>query len=301
MHLRNMHLSPKVRAYGTLMRLPYVLMLDLLCILFIVTFQKGLHELALVGSAVITVALVTAGSAAINDYCDRDSDALTHPERPIPSNDISPAHAAEFSALAFLAAIGVSFTINVFAFGIVLLNVGLFILYARAIKRLSGFVSNLVMGYLGATIALFSGAVVFHTINVTSLSFVGLIAGAAIGLNVLKDILTLAGDRKVGYPTLAVKRGIRVAAIVGVLFLLLSAVTSPLPFFVGAVSVAYLFPIAVWGCFVFVTAVTLLRAPNIENLTARLGIFATYFPYVAGIASIAYILPFAVWGAHYSV
>lgn len=296
-----MHLSPKVRAYGTLVRLPYVLMLDLLCILFIVTFQKGFHELALVGFAVITVALVTAGSAAINDYCDRDSDALTHPERPIPSNDISPAHAAEFSALAFLAAIGVSFTINVFAFGIVLLNVGLFILYARAIKRLSGFASNLVMGYLGATIALFSGAVVFHTINVTSLSFVGLIAGAAIGLNVLKDVLTLAGDRKVGYPTLAVKRGIRVAAIVGVLFLLLSAITSPLPFFVGAVSVAYLFPIAVWGCFVFVTALTLLRAPNIENLTARLRIFATYFPYVAGIASIAYILPFAVWGAHYNV
>ena len=224
-----------------------------------------------------------------------------HPERPIPSKHISAAHAAGFSAVAFFVAIGVSFTINVFAFGIVLVNVGLFVLYARAIKRFSGFVSNLVMGYLGATIVLFSGAVVFHTINVTSLSFVGLIAGAAIGLNVLKDVLTLDGDRKVGYPTLAAKRGIRVAAIVGALFLLLSAITSPLPFLVGAVSVAYLFPIAVWGCFVFVTARTLLRAPNIENVTAQLKIFTKYFPYAAGLAGVAYILPFAVWGVHYSV
>jgi geranylgeranylglycerol-phosphate geranylgeranyltransferase len=297
MHLRQMQISQTVRAYLTLMRLPYILVLSLLCILFIVTFQKGLYDPALIGLAVICVTFTSAGSAAINDYCDRDSDVLTHPERPISANQISPTRAAQFSGLTFLVALGASLMINPVAFGIVGLNVVLFILYARVIKRLSGFVSNLVMGYLGATIVLFSGAAVFQTINAASLSFVGLIAGGAIGLNVLKDILTLEGDLKAGYPTLAAKRGIRVAAIFGALFLLLSTITSPLPFFVGVVSVAYLFPITVWGGAAVVVSLTLLKASNTESVVKRLKIFTTYWPCVVGIASVAYILPFAIWGA----
>jgi geranylgeranylglycerol-phosphate geranylgeranyltransferase len=101
------------------------------------------------------------------------------------------------------------------------------------------------MGYLGATIALFPGAVVFQTINAASLSFVGLIAGGAIGLNVLKDVLTLEGDLRIGYPTLAATHGVRIAAAVGALFLVLSAITSPVPFLVGVVGVVYLFAISV--------------------------------------------------------
>ncbi|MGZ8874826.1 MAG: UbiA family prenyltransferase [Halobacteriota archaeon] len=291
-----MQISQNVRAFLTLMRLPYIIVLSFLCVLFIVTFQKGLNDPALIGLAVIAVTFTSAGSAAINDYCDRDSDVLTHPERPISANQITPSRAAQFSALTFLVALGASFLINPVAFGIVALNVVLFIVYARVIKRFSGFVSNLVMGYLGATIALFSGAVVFQTINAASLSFVGLIAGGAIGLNVLKDILTLEGDLKAGYPTLAAKHGIRVAAIVGALFLLLSTITSPMPFFVGVVSVAYLFPIAVWGSVAIAVSLTLLTASNSESVVKRLRIFTTYWPYVVGVACVAYILPFAIWG-----
>jgi len=296
MHLRNMQLGQKVRPYVTLIRLPYILVLDLACVLFIVTFQKGFYELERMVLAVITVALVTAGSAAINDYYDRDSDALTHSERPIPAQRISAARAMQFSALTFLAGLAISLMINVVAFGIVALNVVLFILYPRVIKRFSGFLSNLVMGYLGATIVLFAGAVVFQTINAASLSFVGLIAGGAIGLNVLKDILTLEGDLKVGYHTLAAKYGVRLAASVGAIFLLLSAITSLLPFFVDVVGVAYIFPITVWGGVVVVTALPLLKAPSVQNVQKRLRTFNTYFPYLVGVACVVYILPFAVWG-----
>ncbi|MGZ4879612.1 MAG: UbiA family prenyltransferase [Halobacteriota archaeon] len=292
-----MQINQKARAYLALVRLPYILALSLLCILFIITFQKGLNDPMLIGLAVITVTFTCAGSAAINDYCDRDSDVLTHPERPIPANQISPARAAQFSALTFLVALAASLMINPVAFCIVGLNIVLFILYARVIKRFSGFVSNLVMGYLGATIVLFSGAAVFQTINAASLSFVGLIAGGAIGLNVLKDILTLEGDLKVAYPTVAAKHGIRVAAIVGALFLLLSTTTSPLPFFVGVVSVAYLFPITVWGGTAVVVSVTLLKESNTKSVVEHLKLFTRYWPHVVGVAGVSYILPFFIWGA----
>lgn len=292
-----MKMSQKARAYVALVRPPYLFVLDVLCILFIVTFQKGLYDPALIGLAVIAVTFTCSGGAAINDFYDRDSDVVTHPERPLSTNQISPARAVQVTALTFLVALGASFMINPVAFSIVGSNIVLFIIYARIIKRFSGFVSNLLMGYLGATIVLFSGAAVFQTINAASLSFVGLIAGGAIGLNVLKDIFTLEGDLKVGYPTLAAKRGIRVAAIVGSLFLIISVITSPLPFFVGVVSVAYLFPIVVWGVAVVIVSITLLKESNTENVIERLNIFTTYWPYVAGAAAVSYIVPFIIWGA----
>jgi 4-hydroxybenzoate polyprenyltransferase len=151
------------------------------------------------------------------------------------------------------------------------------------------------MGYLGTTIVLFSGAVVFQTINAVSLSFFGLIAGAAIGINVLKDILTLPGDLKARYPTHAAKRGIRATTLVGVFFLFISAITSPLPFFVGAVGVAFLFPITVWSGIVIVLSVNLLKTSNTEAVMEQLKLFTTNWPYFAGIAGAAYILPFIVW------
>src|SRR5665647_1402392 len=96
-----MQISQNVRAFLTLMRLPYIIVLSFLCVLFIITFQKGLNDPALIGLAVIAVTFTSAGSAAINDYCDRDSDVLTHPERPISANQISPIRAAQFSAVSY--------------------------------------------------------------------------------------------------------------------------------------------------------------------------------------------------------
>ena len=198
MHLRKMQFDATLRGYINLIRVPYILMVGLLCVLLILTFQKGFYNVGSIGLAVLCVSLVIAGSAAINDYFDCESDRLTHPERAIPSNEIPLSRAMQFSALTFLAGLVVSSVINAVAFGIVAVNVVLFVLYPSVVKRLSGFLSNLVMGVLGATIALFAGAVVFKTINITSLSFVAMIAAGAIGLNVLRDVLTIEGDLKGG-------------------------------------------------------------------------------------------------------
>jgi geranylgeranylglycerol-phosphate geranylgeranyltransferase len=295
---KNMQLNATLRAYASLIRVPYILMVDFLCVLLILTFQKGFYDLGTMGLAVLAVSLVIAGSAAINDYFDCESDRLSHPERAIPSNEISLIRAAQFAAVTFFAGLAVSSVINVLAFGIVALNVVLFVLYPRVIKRFSGFLSNLVMGYLGATIALFAGAVVFKTINIASLSFAGMIAAAAVGLNVLKDVLTVDGDLKAGYPTLAIKGGIRTAAIVGALFLLLSVVTSPLPYLVGAVGVAYLIAVAVWGGIGLFTALSLFKAPDPANVRMRLRTFNSSFPYIVGAASVVYALLIATWGLH---
>jgi geranylgeranylglycerol-phosphate geranylgeranyltransferase len=291
-----MPVGTKLKAYVSLVRVPYIVMLDLFCVLLILTFQKGFGDLLTMILAVLVVSLVVAGSTAINDYFDCESDRLAHPERVIPSNQISLTRAAQFSVLTFFAALVVSYAINILAFGIVALDVVLFVLYPRVFKRISGFLSNLVMGYLATTVALFAGAVVFKNINIAPLSFVGVIAGAAIGLNVLKDVLTVDGDLRAGYPTLAIKCGIRIAAIVGAIFLLLSVLTSPFPFVVGAAGDAFLAAIVIWGAIGVFAALSLLRTPNLLTVRKQFAAFASYFPYLVGGASAVYVLAVVVWG-----
>ena len=108
----------KLKAFIRLVRLPYWLIEGLLCVLFMITFQRGFYKPVLMSLAVLTVAFIGAGGAAINDYFDRESDAVTHPDRPIPSHQISPTNAVQFAASTYIAGLLVSFAINPLAFEI---------------------------------------------------------------------------------------------------------------------------------------------------------------------------------------
>ena len=134
------------------------------------------------------------------------------------------------------------------------------ILYSNFFKQLLGFISNILIGLSVGTIPLFSEAVIFQTIGLVSLSFVFfpicMIAG-----NVLKDVVGIEGDAKVGYPTLAATRGISAAVKVGALFFLLFIIASPFPYIVGAINLAYLVPIALLDSILFGSAPSLFRNP----------------------------------------
>ena len=70
------------------------------------------------------------------------------------------------------------------------------------------------------------------TVSLISLSLYP-IAFGTIGGNVLRDIFSLEGDAKVGYPTLPQKIGSISAAKVGGVFFLLTGLLAPLPYFIG--------------------------------------------------------------------
>jgi len=69
--------------------------------------------------------------------------------------------------------------------------------------------------------------------------------------NVLKDVAGLEGDMQAGYPTLAATRGINTAIKVDALFFLLFILATPFPYIVGAVSFAFLVPIALLDSILF--------------------------------------------------
>ena len=104
------------------------------------------------------------------------------------------------------------------------------------------------------------------TVNLISLSLYP-IAFGTIGGNVLRDVLSVEGDTKVGYPTLPQKIGSIGAAKVGAVFFLLTGLLAPLPYFLGNFTVYYLPLILVWSVLLIYASVRLIAlASTVQNV-----------------------------------
>lgn len=71
-----------------------------------------------------------------------------HPERPIPSNQISNLRVIQLSVLMFVAGLALALAINPLAFDIAALASMFLILYSGLFKRILGFLSNIIIGIL---------------------------------------------------------------------------------------------------------------------------------------------------------
>jgi len=119
------------------------------------------------------------------------------------------------------------------------------------------------MGFLIGTSFVYGEAALFGVITFTSFSLSFMSMGS-IGGNILRDVLSLEGDLKAGYATLAAKRGPKLATKVGAIFFLLNVIGSPIPYLVNAVGYAYLIPIVIWDIILVISSVSILRKPDIE-------------------------------------
>ena len=265
----------KLKVIVRLIRLPYLLMLEASGILFTITFQRGIPSAYLMGLVSLVLLFIPSGGFAINDYFDRESDAIVHPERPIPSNQISPLGVVQFSAVMFISALGVGFLINPLAFGIVVFNISFLLLYSSFVKKYSGFLSNIAIGLVeGITIPIFAEAALFQRVSVVSLSFMGFIL-VGIGINVLKDVAGVEGDKTIGVSSLAIKRGKCTAVRVGALFLVATAISLMVPYVEGVVTVAYLVPMALMGGIILHVAFSLFKKTEAQDVKKLLKRFRT--------------------------
>ena len=254
-----------IKALLRLIRSPYWLLLGITSVTFVIMFQGGLYNLRVMGIVFLVVTTTSAGGFAINDYFDRESDAIAKSHRPIPSKQIDSTRALQLSVLLFVFGIALSLAVNLLAFAVVAFTVLLLLLYSPLFKRLSGFLSNVVIGIIMLTVPLFSEAAALQRISVVSLSFVALTLWA-IGRNVCKDIINVEGDVRAGYPTLVAVRGTHFAATVGALFCLFSIITSPFPYVMNVVSAAYLVPMVLWECALFYLILCIFKNPDILHV-----------------------------------
>jgi 4-hydroxybenzoate polyprenyltransferase len=256
-------LKRRLKAVIMLLRPPYWLMTGGLSVLTIFTLQRGLPETNLLAIVVLSAICISSGGFAFNDYVDQESDVIVKSNRPIPSKIIAPWEALLTSIILFAIGLFAAQRINWLCFALALMDTVLLVAYSTVIKKSAGFFGSFLMGFLIGTSFVYGEAALSGVITITSFSLSFMSMGS-IGGNILRDVLSLEGDLKAGYATLAAKRGPKFATKVGAVFFLLNAVASPIPYLVDAVGYAYLVPIIVWDIILVISGVALLRNSDIE-------------------------------------
>jgi geranylgeranylglycerol-phosphate geranylgeranyltransferase len=266
-----MNAPGSARALVALMRLPYWLMTGGLSLLtaFAITKAPLNMSLQMILLIFFSMAFITSAGFAINDYFDRESDAVIKPKRPIPSGALSLKQVVAVSGVLFAIGLVMAAFINWLSFAIIAVDSLLLLVYSYMVKRKSGFVANVLVGVLTGTAFMFGEATVTNNLSIISLTLYP-IAFGTIGGNVLRDILSLDGDSKVGYPTLPQKIGSVSAAKVGAIFFLLTGLLAPLPaipFFAGHFTVYYLPLILLWSVLLIYSSVRLITSGStIQNI-----------------------------------
>jgi geranylgeranylglycerol-phosphate geranylgeranyltransferase len=265
--------NPASKGLIALLRLPYWLMTGGLSLLTALAITKASLNIETALLTFFSMAFITSAGFALNDYYDRESDAVIKPKRPIPSGALSLRQVIAVSTVLFVAGLSLAVLVNVLSLMILKIDSVLLIFYSSFVKRKSGFAANLLVGLLTGTAFLFGEAVTLgsNAVSPFSLSLVSLslypIAFGTIGGNILRDVLSSEGDSKVGYPTLPQTMGNRNAVLLAAIFFATTAVLAPLPYLLGFFSIYYVALIFVWSILLIYASVKLLTStPTIQNV-----------------------------------
>ena len=261
--------TPPAKGLIALLRLPYWLMTGGLALLTAFAITKGnFATWQVVPLIFFSMACITSAGFAINDYFDKESDAVIKPKRPIPSGALTLKQVIAVSTVLFALGLVLATFINWLSFEILAVDSALLLVYSWLVKRKSGFAANVLVGILTGTAFLFgeAGTLGSDIASPLSLSLVSWslypIAFGTIGGNVLRDILSLEGDSKVGYPTLPQKIGNLNSAKVAAIFFVACGLLAPLPFVIGEFSIYYLPLILIWSVLLIYSSVRLVTSAS---------------------------------------
>ncbi len=251
------------RGLIALLRLPYWLMTGGLSLLTAFAITKDAIGLKTILLIFFSMAFITSAGFSINDYFDRESDAVIKPKRPIPSGVLSLKQVIAISTVLFTIGLFFAFLINWLSFVILLVDSILLLIYSAFVKRKSGFAANVLVGLLVGTAFIYGEVTisVFQTVSLVSLSLYPICFGT-IGGNILRDILSFEGDSKIGYPTLPRNIGNKASINIAAYFFIATAILAPLPFVFGFFSVYYLALIVLWGIILVYSSLRLLTSDS---------------------------------------
>jgi len=171
----------------------------------------------------LTVFLITGAGNAINDYYDREIDAINRPGRPIPSGRVSAKSAFYYSLALFAMGCLIAGLVNQVCLAVAAFNSVLLFLYARNLKAMP-LAGNISVAFLTGSTFLFGGAAtgvagLFANWIPFLLSFL-----VSMSREIAKDIEDMAGDRAGGARTLPIMAGERTSAALAAAFALAAVV-----------------------------------------------------------------------------
>ena len=211
----------------------------------------------------VTSFALTGASMTINDYYDRDIDAINEPNRPIPSGAVSPKEALFFalvlSIIGFITAFGTNFLCLIVAVIAWVVSVT----YITEGKR-TGLPGNFLVSTCVVIPFIYGGFVVDRP-GLTAMVFVAIVFFSITGREVAKGIVDVEGDKSQNVGTIAVLYGERTAAVVSSIFSVLAVSLSPLPWLLRLVSDWFLPFVILTDVGLIVSSISLLRDYSRKN------------------------------------
>ena len=234
--------------------------------------------------AVVATVLATGGGNAINDYFDREIDAINRPDRPIPRGAVSPRGALLLSGLLFAVAVGLTLLLPLFAVAIALINLVALVIYTELFKGLPG-VGNALVAYLTGSTFLYGGAAVEGNLSPVVVLF-ALAASATMAREVVKDVEDAAGDREEGLRTLPIVLGRRRALAIAAAFVVAAVVASPAPYLLGTFGLPYLVVLAPALAVMLGATYLAFESPAVGQRWLKVSMFAAAVAFVVGRAAV---------------
>ncbi|MGA9387701.1 MAG: geranylgeranylglycerol-phosphate geranylgeranyltransferase [Candidatus Bathyarchaeia archaeon] len=212
----------------------------------------------------VTGFTLTAASMAINDYYDREIDAVNEPKRPIPSGLMNPKEALAvalfLTVVGFLAAVFTNMLCSLTA----VIAWLVFVAYTTIGKR-SGLPGNFLVSTCVAIPFVYGSIAVSGSVRLNVLVFASIAFLSNTGREITKGIVDVQGDRAQNVKTLAVRYGEKYAALAAVFFYLFAVILSPIPWLAKLVSVWFIPLVAATDLGLVASSSMLLRDSSRES------------------------------------
>ncbi len=172
--------------------------------------------------------LMTGYTQTLNDFYDREIDAINEPYRPIPSGAISIPQVVTQIVVLLLAGVSLSYLLDLsvgheFPIITVLCLFGAFIAYIYSAPPLklkqNGWLGNYALGSSYIALPWWTGHALFGELNLTIVILTLFYSFAGLGIAVVNDFKSVEGDEKLGLKSLPVMFGIGTAAWICVLMI----------------------------------------------------------------------------------
>lgn len=217
----------------------------------------------------VTGFMLTAASMTINDYYDREIDAINEPNRPIPSGLIQSKDALTFAfiltVIGFVAASANAYlTENIFCLFIAIIAWMIFVTYTTVGKR-SGLPGNFLVSICVSIPFIYGSVTVAGKIELNVLVFASMVFLSDTGREITKGIVDVKGDKTQSVKTLAVRYGEKTAALAATFLYISAVLISPIPWFLSLVSFWFIPFVAITDFGLLASSFTLLRDYSREN------------------------------------
>jgi geranylgeranylglycerol-phosphate geranylgeranyltransferase len=217
----------------------------------------------------ITGFMLTAASMTINDYYDREIDAINEPNRPIPSGLIKPKEALAFAfvltAIGFAASLANAYLMQtIFCFVIAVIAWTISVTYTTVGKR-SGLPGNFLVSACVAIPFVYGSIAIANEVKLNVLIFVSMAFLSITGREVTKGIVDVKGDKVQNVKTVAVRYGEKTAAVAAALFYLSAVSLSPIPWFLNLVSFWFIPLVVITDFGLVASSLMLLKDYSREN------------------------------------